>query len=444
MPSTFSLRGLARRFGPAALAIALAAGAEAGSPPPTQAGAPRLLLPPIGLHARDIAVVVNDADPASVETGRYYASRRGIAAARVIHVSFAPGQPVLGRDEFARIRAEVEREVDAGVQAYALAWTLPYAVECMSVTSAFAFGFDPASYCADSCRTTKASPYYDSNSHAPFTDHGLRPAMLLAATDVDAVKRLIDRGLRSDDRWPAGKAYLLDTSDRARNVRAANFEAVRRVLGSVIPIVQVEGDALEDRPDVMFYFTGVAVVASMTTNRFVDGAIADHLTSFGGVLTGGGQTTALEWLSAGATGSYGTTSEPCAFRDKFPNVGVVMSRYLGGETLIEAYWKSVRMPGQGLFVGDPLARPFGGVRVTRSAAGTVVETRALPPGSYLLETARSSMGPFRPVGPRVNVAGFGVRRITLPASGAEYYRLRAVAEPTRASPERHEEATSRD
>ncbi|MDY6830138.1 MAG: TIGR03790 family protein, partial [Pseudomonadota bacterium] len=37
----------------------------------------------------------------------------------------------------------------------------------------------------------------------------------------------------------------------------------------------------------------------------------------------------------------------------------LIDHYLNGETLIEAYWKSVASPGQGLFVGEPLARPFG-------------------------------------------------------------------------------------
>jgi len=32
---------------------------------------------------------------------------------------------------------------------------------------------------------------------------------------------------------------------------------------------------------------------------------------------------------------------------------------LDGDTVLEAYWKSVEMPGQGLFIGEPLARPFG-------------------------------------------------------------------------------------
>ena len=38
--------------------------------------------------------------------------------------------------------------------------------------------------------------------------------------------------------------------------------------------------------------------------------------------------------------------------------GVVIDFYTRGETLIEAYWKSVKWPGQGLFVGEPLAAPF--------------------------------------------------------------------------------------
>ncbi len=68
----------------------------------------------------------------------------------------------------------------------------------------------------------------------------------------------------------------------------------------------------------------------------------------------------LEWISAGATGSYGTVVEPCNFLEKFPDVPVLLRRYLAGETLIEAYWKSVAMPGQGIFIGEPLARPYAG------------------------------------------------------------------------------------
>jgi len=55
----------------------------------------------------------------------------------------------------------------------------------------------------------------------------------------------------------------------------------------------------------------------------------------------------LRWLEAGATGSYGTVVEPCNHPGKFPNPALAIDHYLRGQTLIESYWKSVSMPGQG-------------------------------------------------------------------------------------------------
>jgi uncharacterized protein (TIGR03790 family) len=91
---------------------------------------------------------------------------------------------------------------------------------------------------------------------------------------------------------------------------------------------------------------------------FRPGAAADHLTSVGGVLEGGAQMSALEWLRQGATASYGSVSEPCSHPGKFPSPAIFLDHYLHGDTLLEAYWKSVEMPGQGLFIGEPLARPY--------------------------------------------------------------------------------------
>jgi uncharacterized protein (TIGR03790 family) len=411
-----------------ALAMAVAAmcaGADA-QPAAAEPELARLSLPNVGLRARDLAVVVNDSDPASIEIGRYYAAQRGIPSDRIIHLRF-PATSVMSFADFMRVKAVLDAKLGPDVQALALAWTIPYRVECMSVTAAFALGFDPGSYCAEGCQTTKASPYFNSNSGAPFHDHRLRPAMLLAGTDVEAAKRLIDRGIRADESWPEGKAYLMNTSDGSRNVRAEAYERVKAVLGPAYPIEQVDADALEGRSDVMFEFTGVARVAAMASNRFLEGAVADHLTSFGGALLAGvDQTSALEWLTAGATGSYGTSSEPCNYRGKFPEVGVVMSRYLAGEALVEAYWKSVLMPGQGVFLGDPLARPFGGVRLTRSGGAIVFSTRALLPGNYLLEASRSSIGPFQAIR-TITVSGFGVQQLGLPARDTRYFRLRRLS-----------------
>jgi uncharacterized protein (TIGR03790 family) len=161
----------------------------------------------------------------------------------------------------------------------------------------------------------------------------------------------------ADGTFPPGTAYLLSTSDRARNARASRYGQVT-ALSLPIRVRRVDADELRDVRDVLFYFTGLKSVAGLETLRFRPGAIADHLTSTGGVLDGADQMSALRWLDAGATASYGAVIEPCNFAAKFPQPAVVIARYTHGESLIEAYWKSVAWPGQGVFVGEPLAAPF--------------------------------------------------------------------------------------
>lgn len=309
-----------------------------------------------GLGPQQLAVVVNDLDPVSRETGRYYQARRKLPSENVIHVRFPPG-PNLAPGIFAAIWREVEQKTPASVQAYALAWTLPYRVGCMSVTSAFAFGYDEA-FCATGCRPTRPSPYFGSLAARPFDELGVRPAMLLAGARFDQVKRLIDRGVAADGTWPKGSAYLLKTSDAARSTRAAVFPKIAEAFFSFWPVHYLEQDVLLNKQDVLFYFTGATWVRGLETLRFLPGAMADHLTSVGGVLDGQEQMSVLRWLEAGATASYGTVVEPCSFPQKFPHPGIAIEYYLRGNTLIEAYWKSVAWPGQGVFVGEPLARPF--------------------------------------------------------------------------------------
>jgi uncharacterized protein (TIGR03790 family) len=162
----------------------------------------------------------------------------------------------------------------------------------------------------------------------------------------------------ADGKHPPGSGYLLVTKDRARNTRARFYQGILLMQSDRFRLHVLQLDALRYRDDVMFYFTGQATVPDIETNAFLPGAIADHLTSSGGVLTGSAQMSSLRWLDAGATGSYGTVAEPCNYVEKFPRPNIVIDRYLNGETLLEAYWKSVQWPGQGVFIGEPLAAPF--------------------------------------------------------------------------------------
>jgi uncharacterized protein (TIGR03790 family) len=323
------------------------------------------------LQARDLALVINAADPLSEAIGQHYQQARRIPADQVIRVRFRPG-PSLDAATFRRLLRQVQRQTPAHVQAYALAWASPWRVECVSITSAFAFG-RLRSGCLNTCQATPANPWYARGDiRRPWSELGIRPAMLLAATDLLTGRALIDRGVAADGSSPPGTVFLFSTSDRTRNVRAAGFPAVRSLLGSTLQVRLLESDAIGDLRGAIALFTGLTAVPELPTGAqnglFRPGAVADHLTSSAGVLTGAsgtsrdggnGQMSALRWLEAGATGSYGTVVEPCNLTTKFPHPGLLLTYYRRGDTLLESYWRSVAMPDQGVFIGEPLARPWG-------------------------------------------------------------------------------------
>jgi len=307
--------------------------------------------------AADLAVVVNTRDPLSAAIGDYYVNKRSIPTSNVVRIDFEPDRDELPPAEFTALRAAILKQTRERIQAYALTWARPYRAGCMSITSALTFGVN-ASYCASQCAPTKSSPYFNSSAVRPYDELHLRPTLTLAALDLEHAKALIDRGVSADAQRPAGTAYLVTTDDSRRDVRSAQYPLAIRIAQHEFGFHVVVTDHPGDPADVMFYFTGAASVPGIDGYRFLPGAIADHLTSFGGELTDSRQMSSLRWLEAGATGSYGTVVEPCNLPGKFPNVAVLLAHYLGGETLIESYWKSVRMPGQGIFIGEPLAAPF--------------------------------------------------------------------------------------
>jgi uncharacterized protein (TIGR03790 family) len=310
----------------------------------------------------ELGVVINTADPYSVEVGEYYVQQRKIPAAHVLRLEL-PVHSRLSTTEFDALKRHIDTYFGPKVQALALTWVQPYAVSCMSITGALALGVDEA-LCRSTCSKTGLSPYFNSASGQPFRDHGFRPSMLIAAGSVTAARQLIDRGVAADaslglrGAMPVD-AYFMATSDPARNVRARNFPPPGVVPRSGVTVRLANGELPHGQNRLLMVQTGLAVLNGLDTLGWVPGALADHLTSFGGQLDQtSGQTTALAWIDSGVTASYGTVSEPCNHPQKFPDPQLVLLHYMQGSTLLEAYWKSVRWPQQGVFVGEPLAAPF--------------------------------------------------------------------------------------
>ncbi|MFN0183609.1 MAG: TIGR03790 family protein [Aquabacterium sp.] len=315
------------------------------------------------LMPRDIGLVINMADPYSVEVGRYYQQRRGLSPTQVLEVTL-PVQDRMKASELLALRARIDGHFGPEIQALALAWVKPWSVDCHSVTGALALGLDD-NLCKRSCERTRPSPLFNNATSQPFTDHGVRPSMHLAAGSVEEARQMIDRGVASDGTLglrgaPSATVALLTSADRRRNVRATTYPASGPIGRAGLEIVIAETDQLPTLPRLVMVQGSTASMEPLGGLHWLPGALADHLTSYGGVLHDRhSQSTVLDWIRSGATASYGNVSEPCNHLQKFPHPQLLLLHYAQGSTAIEAYWKSVAWPQQGLFAGEPLAAPFG-------------------------------------------------------------------------------------
>jgi len=334
------------------------------------------------LSASDLGLVINTADPYSVAVGEYYIRKRGLASSQVLRVQL-PVVPMLTPEQFEPLRQRIDARFGKRIQALALAWVGPYAVACNSISGALALGYD-ADLCNRSCGPTRPSRYFNAATFRPYADLGFRPSMLLAAPSIEQAKAMIDRGVASDHSLarrgrPPVTAMLLLTGDAPRSVRVPLYPQAGLLLEIGVNIRIEPPSRLSAGQRVFMVLTGAAALDLSQPVDWVPGALADHLTSYGGDLLGGtGQSSAMEWIASGATASHGTVTEPCNHLQKFPHPQVLLLHYLQGATALEAYWKSVAWPQQALFIGEPLAAPFSPPLVAAPPAESPSPSTPLP------------------------------------------------------------------
>lgn len=219
----------------------------------------------------------------------------------------------------------------------------------------------------------------------------------LQGNTTDEVLAYLRTGAQADGTSPDGTVYLMSSKDVRATTRFPMFrdaieELTQRKRKATI-VQQDEngedGKIPKSRADVLGLVAGTA---NFDWSRYgctlVPGAIAEHLTSFGGRLDGSGQTKLTAFLRAGAVGSSGTVAEPLALWWKFPTP-FLHAHYADGCSLAEAFYQSVSGPYQLLIVGDPLARPFAtfvdvsaDVSAKKPVKGTFTFTPSVPGEAY--------------------------------------------------------------
>ena len=321
-------------------------------------------------------VVVNGNSRDSRALGAYYLEQHGIPESHLCTVKVDPRAPSLTLAEFERdlrdpIRAHLANNgLEGQIHFLVLCLDIPSRVENHNgVTAALFYGFKAVAPGAPQCNIASNSlnQYYGAESAYLATAGWNRTntpiPFLLTAANLETAKEVVDRAVASVAAFPDGAYCLYGSPDAARNIRHRTYPLVARQFALAGRAAMLETNAaaspLPTKP-ILGYLTGLAYLSTnLAAATFAPGAVADHLTSCAGMLPDPcvSQSSVWDWMRLGATASYGTVSEPCAFEAKFPDP-MLFFWLARGFTVGEALAMSVRHPYQGIWVGDPLAAPF--------------------------------------------------------------------------------------
>ena len=359
---------------------------------------------------QNVLVVVNDSSLESLELGHYYQSKRGIPDRNICHIATTTNYSIDTAGYSNQIRAPVLSYISSAglsnqIDTILFSKDIPYRVyegaytdyRHSSLPSSMFYGFrssPDASVIGCHLAPGSGSDYYSSErsfsrSGSPSSNRYYLSAVL-AATNLVVAKTLIDRSVQADNSSPTGTVYYLHTLDD-RNFQWPLFENsafMARFLS--IPQQQslLDGYSYENssKTDVVGLMVGQCCVVNPGAHTYRPGALAEHVTSYGGVLysesefrqPGSEQDRDTRWLEAGCAGTYGAVTEPCTYTQKFP-IAHMHYWYGRGFSLGESVYMAVQNPYQGVMAGDPMCAPYaapcavsiGGITNSQVVAGTV-------------------------------------------------------------------------
>ena len=317
-------------------------------------------------------VVINQARTNSIELGNYFCERRLVPSENVLRINWPGGNTSWSNAEFQAnllnplltmlAARQLTNQIDYVVLSMDIPFQTIYGAAVNSTTAALFYGLK-----SDSgpewlgITNSYAGSEQDFRQARPASAPGASfLATMITAGSLAQAKHLVDQGVNSDGTFPTQTVVLAKSSDPLRNVRYTEFDHAifdARLAPAKNYSLTRTNAALPSQANLLGLQTGLANF-SLAPNVFVPGAMADSMTSFGGVIFGpNDQTTLLAFIHAGAAGSYGTVTEPSAVVQKFPRPQnyFYQSR---GFTLAECYYQSLDIPYQGLIVGEPLAAPW--------------------------------------------------------------------------------------
>ncbi len=342
-------------------------------------------------------VVVNQTSSNSCELGNYYCQQRQVPPQNLLYINWPDANTQWTSNDFQTnlvmpllnmlVTRQLTNQIDYVVLSMDIPFQTSFGSTINSTTSALFYGLrlgnggDPLgvtnSYATSEAVFGPGTPVVGSAGYSFLTT-------MITAGSLTQAEQLVDQGVASDGTFPQPPVILAKSSDSLRDIRYPYFDNAIfnvTVLGNS-SILRTNTDSVWWPNPCLGYETGLAQF-SVSPGIFVPGAIADSMTSYGGIIFGANsQTNLLAFINAGAAGSYGTVAEPNTDTQKFPNPQVYFYQ-ARGFSLAESYYQSINVPYLGLMVAEPLAAPF-------ARAGYGAWSTNLSPGSLLSGTSTLS------------------------------------------------------
>jgi uncharacterized protein (TIGR03790 family) len=342
-------------------------------------------------------VIVNQTSSNSCELGNYYCEQRQVPPQNVLYINWSGGNTQWTSNDFQTnlvtpllnmlAESQLTNQIDYVVLSMDIPFQTSFGSNVNSTTSALFYGSrqgdgsDPLgvtnSYAASEAVFRQAIPV--GNPGYSFL------TAMITGNSLAQAEQLVDQGVESDGTFPSQPVILEKTSDMLRNIRYPYFDNAIfnvNILG-VSSILRTNSDSIWWPNGCLGFETGLAQF-SVPQNLFVPGAIADSMTSYGGIIFGSNsQTNLLAFINAGAAGSYGTVTEPEDDTQEFPNPQVYFYQ-ARGFSLAESYYQGINAPYLGLIVAEPLAAPFAQVGYGQWSTN-------LPPDAVLSGTTNLSV-----------------------------------------------------
>lgn len=342
-----------------------------------------------GIRSGEVAVIVNDADPASRAIADYYCTRRRIPAAHVCRIH------TISNEEISR--STFEREVEAPIAAWLKSRNLVEKILALVTTS----GVPLKVQGSESITGTAASvdseltllygqmhglkrPPLEGGIHNPFYASGARfqhPKFALylvtrlTGYTVGDVRAMIDRSLQARDRGVVvldGKGGGLDEGELWLRGAANRLPRGRVVFDDTARVIENAGEVIgyaswgsndpnrRNRTAGLRWLPGGIATEYVSTDArtFHEPPAGWRITSWkdrAGFYAGSPQSLTGDLLREGATGASGHVYEP--YLANSPHPDLLFPAYLDGWTLAESYWRSIPwLSWMNVVVGDPLCR----------------------------------------------------------------------------------------